>query len=179
MANWTDVLLINEKVIKSITNISENVSDGYLLPSIKLSQDIDLEETIGTPLKVALQQKVYNNEIGGDTQYKALLDDYIQPYLAYSTIVHLIPTVAWKIGNAGIMITDDEKMTNTNDIDKVKNHYKHLADVYKNRLQRHLVANYSKYPELSKYKSCEDIRANLYSSASCGLNLGGPRGKKM
>lgn len=178
MADYKDVLLINENVIKSVTNISENVSGGYILPAIKLAQDIDLEETIGSPLKIALQQKVFNNEIGSDLLYKTLLDDYIQQYLIYATIVHLIPNIAYKITNAGVMITEDEKMTNTSDIDKVKWHYKHLSDVYKNRLQRHLIANYSNYPELGKYKTVEDIRQNLYSSASSGLNLGGARGKR-
>lgn len=175
--DYTDVLLINENVIKSVTNISENVSAGYLLPSIKLAQDLNLEETIGTPLKVALQKMVFDNKIGSETAYKTLLDDYIQPYLTYATIVHLIPVVSFKITNAGVLITEDEKMRNTTDVDKVKNHYKHLADVYKGRLQKYLIANYSTYPELGKYKSVADIRQNLYSTASCNISLGGERGK--
>ena len=179
MADYKDVLLINENVIKSITNISENVNGGYILPAIKLAQDIDLEETIGTQLKEALQQKVFNNTIGTETVYKTLLDDYIQQFLTYTTIVHLIPNVAWKIGNAGVMITDDEKMTNVSstEVDKVKWHYKHLADVYKNRLQRFLIQNYSSYPELQSYRSVQDIKANLISAASCNIQLGGKRGK--
>lgn len=177
---YRDVLLISENVIKSVSNISENVSGNFILPSIKLAQDIELEETIGTQLKEALQQKVFNNKIGDEIAYKTLLDDYIQDYLIYATIVHLIPCIAYKIANAGVLVTDDEKMSNVGgtDVDKVKNHYKHLADVYKNRLQRYLLKNYSLYPELHSYKSCQDIKANLYSSASAGLNLGGPRGKR-
>lgn len=179
MADYTDVLLINENVIKSVSNISENVSGNYILPAIKLAQDIDLEETIGTQLKEALQKQVFDNALQ-DT-YKALLDNYIQQYLTYATIVQLIPTVAFKIANAGVLVTDDEKMTNvtSTEVDKVKAHYRHLADVYKNRLQRFLVKNYSDYPELHSYKSCQDIKANLYSAASCGLALGGKRGKKL
>lgn len=180
MADFKDVLLINENVIKSVSNISENVSGNYILPAIKLAQDIDLEETIGTQLKESLQRKVFDNTIGAETVYKTLLDDYIQQFLTYTTIVHLIPTVAFKITNSGVLVTDDEKMTNVSstEVDKVKHHYRHLADVYRNRLQRFLVENYSDYPELTSHKSCQDIKANLYSSASCGLNLGGARGKR-
>lgn len=181
MADYKDVLLINENVIKSITNISENVNGGYILPAIKLAQDIDLEETIGTQLKEALQQKVFNNEIGNELnfQYKTLLDDYIQSYLTYATIVHLIPNIAFKIANAGVLTTNDEKMNNVSptEVDKVKWHYKHLADVYKNRLQRFLIQNYSSYPELQSYRSVQDIKANLISAASCNIQLGGKRGK--
>lgn len=179
MADYKDVLLINENVIKSITNISENVNGGYILPAIKLAQDIDLEETIGTQLKEALQKKVFDNTITSDLVYKTLLDDYIQSYLTYATIVHLIPNIAFKIANAGVLTTNDEKMNNVSptEVDKVKWHYKHLADVYKNRLQRFLIQNYSSYPELQSYRSVQDIKANLISAASCNIQLGGKRGK--
>lgn len=176
-----NVLLISENLVKSITNISDNIAGDYLLPAIQLAQDIELAETIGTRLLETFQELVYDNLINKDgySNYKYLLDRYIQPYLCYATIQHLIPNVAHKIANAGILRTDDEKMYNvsSDEIDRVKAHYKHLADVYKYRLQRYLIANYGKYPELMEYKSISDLRANLYSAAGCNLNLGGARGK--
>lgn len=179
--NKYNVLLINSNLIKSITNISDNVADSYILPAISLAQDIDLESVIGTSLKEALQEIVYDNLIDTDgySNYKYLLDKYIQPYLTYTTIVYLIPTLATKIANAGIIKTDDEKMYNisSNEVDKLKAYYQHLADVYKNRLQRYLIAEYNAYPELGQWKSLASLKANLYSSASCGLSLGGKRGK--
>lgn len=172
-----NVLLTNENLIKSTTNIFDSINGNYLLPSIKLSQDIDLEETIGTELLRKLQSDVYNNKF--EEKYKTLLDDYVVPFLNYSTIVRLIPTVAFKITNAGVTRTDDEKMTNlsVNEIDKVEAEYRHIADVYKNKLQRFLIANYSDYPELSMNNTIDKIKQNLYSSASCGVSLGGARGR--
>lgn len=174
-----NVLLTNENIIKSTTNIFENISGNYLLPSIKLSQDIDLEEVIGTELLRKLQSDVYNNRF--EEKYKILLDDYVVPFLNYSTIVRLIPTVAVKITNAGIVKTDDEKMTNVSsvEVDKVEAEYRHIADVYKNRLQRYLIANHSDYPELNMNNTIDKIKQNLYSSASCGVSLGGVRGKRI
>lgn len=174
-----NVLLTNENIIKSTTNIFENISGNYLLPSIKLSQDIDLEEVIGTELLRKLQSDVYNNRF--EEKYKILLDDYVVPFLNYSTIVRLIPTVAVKITNAGIVKTDDEKMTNVSsvEVDKVEAEYRHIADVYKNRLQRFLIANHSDYPELNMNNTIDKIKQNLYSSASCGVSLGGVRGKRI
>lgn len=179
--NKYNVLLVNANLIKSITNISDNTADSYILPAISLAQDIDLEATIGTSLKETLQEIVYDNMIDTDgySNYKYLLDKYIQPFLCYTTITHLVPTVAYKIANAGILRTDDEKSYNvsTNEVDKIKAYYQHLADVYKNRLQRYLIAEYNTYPELGHWKSLASLKANLYSSASCGLSLGGKRGK--
>lgn len=175
--NYRDVLLTNENIIKSTTNIFENVNGNYLLPSIKLSQDIDLESVIGTKLLESLQQMVYRNEF--KNIYKKLLDNYVQPYLTYSSIVRLIPTVSWKITNAGVMTTSDEKMnpTSANEVDKVKAYYQNIADTYKIKMQRFLIANHNDFPELNEGTTIECIRQNLYSSATSGLALGGARGK--
>lgn len=177
-----NILLISEDIIKSITNLNDNVSGDYLLPSIQLAQDVELEETIGTPLLTKLQSLVYNNEIQSESNahYKKLLDKYIQPFLCYATIAQITIPLAFKISNAGILRTEDEKMYNVsaNEVDKVKYHYKHIADTYKYRLQRYLIANYNQYPELLQYKSIADLRANLYSAANCNLWLGGARGKQ-
>ena len=181
--NTNDVLLISEDYIKSITNISDNLANDYLLPSIKLAQDVDLESTIGTQLLEKIQELIYNNDITNEnnSMYKLLLDKYIQPYLAYCTIKHLVPTVAYKIVNQGVVRTDDEKSYNitSNEVDKTADYYYHLSNTYKKRLQLFLIANYSEFPELLNWKSIDDIRANLYSAAGCNLSLGGPRGKSI
>lgn len=176
---YRDVLLTNENIIKSTTNIFENISGNYLLPSIKLAQDLDLEYVIGTRLKQELQKMVFNNSF--KNIYKTLLDDFVQPYLTYSTIVRLIPTVAYKIGNAGVLKTDDEKMTSMSpsEVDKVRTEYIRVADTYKNRLQRFLLENKNEFPELQGNNTVDAIQQNLYSSATNGLALGGPRGKKI
>lgn len=178
-----DVLLISEDYIKSTTNISDNIAGDYLLPSIKLAQDIDLESTIGTQLLKKLQKLVFDNDISNEdnSMYKLLLDNYIQPYLAYCTIKHLTPTVSYKLVNQGIVRTDDEKSYNvtSNEVDKVADYYNHLSNTYKKRLQLFLIANYNEFTELLNWKSISDIRANLYSAAGCNVNLGGPRGKSI
>ena len=181
--NTNDVLLISEDYIKSITNVSDNIAGDYLLPSIKLAQDIDLEYTIGSQLLEKIQELIYNNDISNqeNSMYKLLLDKYIQPYLAYCTIQHLAPTVAYKLANQGVLRTDDEKSYNitSNEVDKVIDYYNHIANTFKKRLQLFLIANYNEFPELINWKSIADIRANLYSAAGCNVNLGGPRGKSI
>lgn len=178
-----DILLISEDYIKSNTNISENLDGNYLLPTIKLAQSIDLEETIGTSLLNKIQELVENNLIkdSANKAYKLLLDKYIQPFLCYATITKILPTVAYKIANAGVLRTDDEKMTNisSDEVDKVIDYYQNIADLYKYKMQRYLIANYNKYPELIQYKSIADLRVNLYSASHCNIFLGGNRGKVM
>lgn len=176
-----DILLISEDYIKSNTNISQNLDGNYLLPTIKLAQEIDLEETIGTSLLEKIQELIANNTIKENVNkpYKTLLDKYLQPFLCYTTIVKILPTVAYKIANAGVLRTEDEKMSNidSNEVDKVIAYYQNIADMYKYKMQRYLIANYNKYPELMQYKSIADLRANLYSASHCNIFIGGARGK--
>lgn len=176
--NYRDVLLTNENIIKSTTNVFENVNGNMLLPSIKIAQDLDLENVIGTKLLESLQQMVYKNEY--KNIHKRLLDSYVQPYLTYSAIVRLIPVVSWKITNAGVVTTSDEKMNplTANDVDKVKAYYQKIADSYKNKLQRFLIANHSQFPELGESTTVEDIKQNLHSTATSNIFLEGCRGKK-
>lgn len=171
-----NVLLINENLIKSTSNIFENVAGTYLLPAIKIAQDLDLETIIGTNLLQELQSQIYNNRFKED--YKTLLDTYIQPYLVYSSIIRLIPIVSYKIGNVGVVTTSDEKMNpiSSTSIDKVRVEYQAIADVYKGRLQKFLKANSSLFPELASCKYGE-IKPNLHSTASCGIALGGAYGR--
>ena len=181
--NTNDVLLISEDYIKSTTNVSDNIAGDYLLPAVKLAQDIDLESTIGTNLLQKLQELVYDNDISNkeNEMYKLLLDNYVQPYLAYCTIKHIVPTVAYKLVNQGIVRTDDEKSYNitSNEVDKTADYYNHLSNFYKKRLQMFLISKYNSFTELLNWKSLADIRANLYSAAGCNLSLGGPRGKSI
>jgi hypothetical protein len=176
-----NILLISEEYIKSNTNISDNLDGNYLLPTIKLAQSIDLEEVIGTQFLIKLQNLVEDNSIKDikNSHYKLFLDNFVQPFLCYATITKILPTVAYKIANAGVLRTEDEKMTNISsvEVDKIILYYKNIADTFKYRMQRYLLANYNKFPELMTYKSIADLRVNLYSSASCPLWLGGNRGK--
>lgn len=174
-----DVLLISEDYLKSESFLDDNMSGKYLLTAIKLAQDIQLQSIIGTELLRAIQQKVYDKTIGGDQTYKELLDRYIQPYLLYQVLNEIVVPVTFKIGNFGVMKSNDEKADNY-DLEKVsyvKQYYQDKANVYKERLQRYLVGNRQMFPELNNFDFPKDVYPNLESSTSCPIWLGGPRGK--
>lgn len=179
---YRDVLLCSEDTIKSFSNISDNISGDYLLPAINVAQRSDLEEIIGSQLLRKLQELVAENTITYDEnkQYRELLDEYITDFLCYASIKELIPIVSFKINNVGAHITEEEKAMSVsfNEVFKLKDFYEDKAEYFALRLQKYLIANYNKFPELSNYKSVADFRANLNSAAGCNIWLGGPRGNK-
>lgn len=170
-----EILLTSEDFVKSMTNISDNIAAGYLLPSIREAQDMYLQEVIGTNLFEALKAKVAAGQVAG--AYLALLGK-AQYYLAYQAIALLLPKVSVKITNAGAVRTNDDNMTNIDgeEVNLLASQYQQKADFYCRRLQEWICANRADLPELPRVKA-DQIAAQLYSAASSGIFLGGARGK--
>ena len=181
--------------MKGMTAISDNVESKYLLPAIREAQEIYLREIIGDALLAKLKWCVDNDafrgsfngdnfdeslqsETGSNQPYKDLLDK-IQYYLAYKAVSELIPKVSYKIANMGVVKTSDDNVQNAtyNEIVLQRDYYVSRADYYCLLLQNFILANRSAYPELTQ-QQVNEIHATLKSAASCGIWLGGPRGKK-
>lgn len=77
------------------------------------------------------------------------------------------------------MRTDDEKdlTSDISQVNLIKKYYRDKADFFKTRLQNWVITYYNDFPELYEYKPLKDLYPNLYSSSSCGIWLGGVRGK--
>lgn len=189
-----EILFTSEENVKGLTAISDNVESKYLVPAIREAQDIYLREIIGDRLMAKLAWCIENNAFrgafsvadynedyetdeGGNPQYRRLLGK-IQYYLAYKAVAELIPKVSYKVTNMGTVKTSDENVQNAtyNEIVAQRDYYVSRADYYCLMLQNFLLQNKSDYPELTEAKANE-IHATLKSAASCGIWLGGPRGK--
>lgn len=179
--NYKNTLLISSDYLKSVTNLSENIDDDYILPAIRLSQDIELESTIGTALTNKIKEIIADNTIGNEENkfYKILLDDYIQMMLAYYTVANLTLPISIKFNNFGLTRTDDDKTYNISfdEVGQIKEYYSKYADYYKYRLQLYLIENYFQFPELQQWHSIDELQTNLYSASGCSIWLGGARGK--
>ncbi|MEE1069835.1 MAG: DUF6712 family protein [Paludibacteraceae bacterium] len=172
----TEQLLISEKVIKTLLPISNSLAGDYIRPAIVIAQDKYLEATIGTALTNKLKEDVRNQKITGP--YSTLLDDYVVKMLAQYTCAGIIQNVATKIANAGVVRTEEEKLStvSSDEITELRNRYMRDGDMYRLRLQRYIYAHYSDFPELSEWRSCGELKAQLKNSTTGGLWLGGTKG---
>ena len=178
----TNILLISEDYIKTNSNLNDNVWGDYLLPAIREAEDIGLQSILGSCLYNRILSLVDDGSIAdsGNTQYKILLDEYIQEYLLYQVLTDLIPIIGTKLANLGTVISNDEHVVNLTEGERgrLTNHYQYRADFYCRRLQDFLLNNRGSYAEL-KECDCERIKANLKTAASTGIWLGGYRGRKV
>lgn len=166
--------------MKSVTNISDNLSGKYILSSLREAQEVSLKGIVGDALLEKLKALVGDGSISepGNVMYRNLIDR-CQYYLAYMTIVEVINKVSYKIGNAGVVKATDENMTvaSKDEIIMQKEYYQGKADFYCYELQGYLLEHRNAFPELNE-NSCRKIHATLHSAASCGIFLGGARGKR-
>ena len=73
MNDYTNVLLTSENRIKALSPLSDSLSGKYLLPTIKIVQDVELRMTIGDCLLNALLQMVGDGSIK-DEEHMAYKD---------------------------------------------------------------------------------------------------------
>lgn len=181
---YDNVLLTSEAYIRSQTPTDDNLTGKVLLPAIKLAQDIELTEALGEKLVDAIKYKVYNEEIGdtANTMYSILLNDYIQPFLAYQTLANTVFIGGTKTANIGTVETTDTNIVNTIRADRelVKEGYLHYARHYLKRMQAWVKAHRDAFPELEECHSCDgQMASHLDSASNTPLWLGGFRNRKI
>ena len=175
-----EILLSSETFVKSVTNISDNIAGKYILTSLREAQEVSLKSIIGVSLLDKLKNLIKSGEIeSSENQMYKYLVGKCQYYLAYTTIVELIFKVSYKIGNAGLVKATDENMqiASYDEIVAQKEYYQGKADFHCIEIQNYILDNRASFPEVDDC-SCRKIHANLYSAASCGIFLGGARGKR-
>ena len=174
------VLLVSEDTIRKYSEISENTYGKSLLPAIRRTQDVKLQEILGSCLYRKLLSLVEDGSIllEQNVAYKDLLDDYITPYMIEQVVADLIPIVGSKIANLGVIKSNDEYATNVSADEADRLAYQHVvfANHYAKMLQDFLKGNAEAYPEL-KCCECGGVRPNLNSAEDCSIFLGGLRAK--
>lgn len=157
-------LLISDETLKSETIINDNTGSEFLAPAIETSQDIYLQQLIGTELLDRLYDLVITNDIVKDeyTAYKTLLDDYITNYLKFKVLSEVTIPLAYKYRNVGVVQTthDNVQSTTLRDAQLVANHYELRATFYAERMSKYLCANADLYPEYKSTRNGADMMAD-------------------
>lgn len=174
-----EAYLISPTFIRERTNVSGNIQDKFLQSAIRETQDINYREIIGDKLLEHILTLKETGEI--DNEENIVFKNLVKMskyYLAYMVIARLTVISGIKIDNVGPSRTSDENIEpiDIQDIFRLEKHYINIADTYCKKIQNYIKENYSL---LAKYltNTCYNTNTNTYSAASCGLWLGGSKGK--
>lgn len=173
----TEILLTSEKFVKSVSSISDNVAGKYILPAIREAQEVGFRRIVGDALLDKLKALYAADELDKNPPYLHLVEKS-QYYLAYAAIVDIVTRVTYKVGNFGVAKSDDENLraAGVNELSNQREYYQSKADACCMDLQNFILAHKSDYPELTE-NTCYQIKANLQAFATCGIFLGGVRGR--
>ena len=144
-------LFITVKDLKAKSIISGNTDGDKLIHFIEVAQDIHIQNYLGGKLYDKLQALIISGEIddAGNSDYKALRDDYIKPMLTWFTQSEYLPFAMFKIDNGGVSKHRGEESDNVNygDIDRMMSKINDRSEFYTRRFLDYICNNSSKFPE--------------------------------
>jgi len=153
----TRIYFISTNTLKAHTPIPLNVDDQLLTMAINNSQEINIQQALGSQLYKKIKTAVENKSITGD--YKTLLDEYIIPALIQYTLANVLIYLQIKFTNKSVstQTSDNSFPVDADQIKYLTQIIKNDAKFYGERMSAHLIANTDKYPEYTKIETCEDM----------------------
>lgn len=173
--NTIKALVISENYMRTNFQISNNVETKYLIAAIETAQELYLQPIVGACLYNRLLDGIAAGDLS-DSERELL--NVAKRFIGFRVMAELCTITTFKINNIGLNSTKDENVEtfDVSDTMLVRQYFINQADFYAKRIQEFLLHNQKAYPELGCC-DCHSIKKNLYSAASCGIWLGGPRGK--
>ena len=134
-----EVLLISEEKIKSFTDVNENVYVSDLIPGIITTQDLDLQNILGSKFYDGLKARVLAGTQTADET--VLLDSYIAPYLLNQGVWRILPNIRFKLLNKSVLAPNSETATSITleEFQYLRNEQQQTAIFYGERLRHYLV----------------------------------------
>ena len=154
-------LLISTEDIKKFTIANGNLDADDFIQYIKISQDITIQNYLGTKLYAKLQTLILNNTINdvSNAKYKDLLTIYIKPMLIHWAMVYYLPYAAYTLSNKGIFKHKSENSDNVekSEVDYLVEKERDIAESYTQRFIDFMCFNQSTYPEYNANVN-EDVK---------------------
>jgi hypothetical protein len=144
-------LLISTEDIKRFTISNGNLDADDFIEYIKISQDITIQNYLGSKLYQKLQTLILNNDINqaGFVDYKNLLTIYVKPMLIHWAMVYYLPFAAYTLNNKGLFKHTSENATNVDkvEVDFLVEKERDIAESYTQRFIDFMSFNQTTYPE--------------------------------
>ena len=164
------VLLVTQDDIFKYTTLNGNVDVDKLTPFVKVAQDIEVQEIMGTKLYQKILTDVRTNSLSGN--YSILVSTYTQPMLIHYAMADFLQFHGYEISNAGILRNNPEntQLPDKAEIDTLVKRQRGIAETYRHRLISYLTYYPQYFPEYTANQNDGEYptaNPNNY----CGWNL--------
>lgn len=140
-------LFITRNDLVKYTAVNGNVDTDKFIQFIKISQDIHIQNYLGTDLFNKIGADIIAGTLTGS--YLSLVNDYIKPMVIHWAMVEYLPFASYTIANKGVFKHSSENSTNVdkNEIDMLVKKSRNLAQYYTDRFITYMSFNNDSFPE--------------------------------
>lgn len=152
-------LFINRTDLVKNSILDGNVDTDKFIQFIKVAQQIDIQNLLGTDLYNKISADIIAGTLSGN--YLTLVNTYVQPTLIWFAQMNYIPFAAYQIKNGGVFKHSSETAQNVdkNEVDYLVGKAREYANYYSTRLVDYLCFNNNLFPEYNS-NSDDDIFPN-------------------
>lgn len=149
-------LFINRTDLVKNSILDGNVDTDKFIQFIKIAQQIDIQNLLGTDLYNKISADIIAGNLSGN--YLSLVNTYVQPTLIWFAQMNYIPFAAYQIKNGGVFKHSSETAQNVdkNEVDYLVAKAREYANYYSTRLVDYLSFHNDLFPEYTS-NTDEDI----------------------
>ena len=149
-------LFITRNDFVKYTAVNGNVDTDKFIQFIKISQDIHIQNYLGSDLFDKISDDIINEDLTGD--YLSLVDTYIKPMVIHWAMVEYLPFASYTIANKGVYKHSSENSDTVvkDEIDFLIEKSRNLAQYYTDRFISYMSFNQDTYPEYNTNNN-EDV----------------------
>ena len=129
------VLFINRTDLARNSIMDGNVDTNKFIQFIKIAQEIDVQQILGTQMYKGLSNAIPNIEDPVNARWKTILDDYVVPMLIWYAQSNYYPFAAYQIKNGGVFkhTSENAQSVDKNEIDFLVEKARTNAEWYSRR----------------------------------------------
>jgi len=142
-------LFINRTDLIRNSIMDGNISTDKFIQFVKIAQEIDVQQIMGTDLYNGLAAAIPNIDDPVNARWKTILDDYIVPMLIWYSQANYYPFAAYQVKQGGVFkhTSENSVSVDKNEIDFLVEKARTNAEWYSRRFIDFMSFNQATYPE--------------------------------
>ena len=151
-------LFINRTDLARNSIMDGNISTDKFIQFVKIAQEIDVQQIMGTDLYNGLSAAMPNIDDASNARWKTILDDYIVPMLIWYAQSNYYPFAAYQVKQGGVFkhTSENSISVDKNEVDFLVEKARTNAEWYSRRFIDFMSFNQATYPEYTS-NSNDDI----------------------
>jgi len=142
-------LFINRTDLIRNSIMDGNISTDKFIQFVKIAQEIDVQQIMGTDLYNGLSAAMPNIDDAANARWKTILDDYIVPMLIWYAQSNYYPFAAYQVKQGGVFkhTSENSISVDKNEVDFLVEKARTNAEWYSRRFIDFMSFNQATYPE--------------------------------